>query len=69
MLDSLQVHIRIASSVCEAELKMQLALGASPRAAFDASYRVLDEILEIAHRPMPADVRPPTDRFVIGRRA
>lgn len=69
MLESLQVHVRIASAASTAELKMQRMLGASPRAAVDACYAVLDEILEISHRPMPADVRPPADRFVTGRRA
>jgi hypothetical protein len=54
--DKLAVDIEIAIAACEDEMKHARALGAGWIEVYRSSYRVLDEVLDIARAPMPADV-------------
>lgn len=45
---------KVAERACSAERKTARALGADWAEAYAASYRVLDEILDLARAPMPA---------------
>jgi len=50
------IDTRIAIAACDAELKHARMLGAGWFEAYASSYRVLDEVFEIARSPMPATV-------------
>lgn len=51
MIQKLASDLRIATMASQSELAFQRALGRSPREAYDASYRVFDDILTIAGAP------------------
>lgn len=53
-LAKISVDARIAIAACDDELKHARAIGASWFEAYTSSYRVLDEIRDIAEAPMPA---------------
>lgn len=51
MIQKLTVDLRIATRASQAELAFQRALGRSQREAYDASYRVFDDVLTLAGAP------------------